>query len=135
MTLSQFLARWYDRYCEFDHIGSAQCVDLAEQYVADVLRLPKIGGNAADVWNRVDPLRYLRTVNGPTNFPLPGDIVVWFQNTSVGVGPAGHVGICVGADQDSLVTFDQNWPALSRCKCVLHSYTGVYGWLSTPGTH
>src|SRR5664279_2756913 len=56
--------------------NKGQCVGLVEKW-ADLLKLPHIWGNAADLLSNADKSAYGRITNTPTNYPSPGDIVVW----------------------------------------------------------
>jgi hypothetical protein len=118
---------------DFDGAYGAQCVDLVQFYLRDVLRLSPLSGNAVDAWRLPLPRGLVRHTNTPINFPAQGDIVVWGQDYASGVGPNGHISVALLADALHLLTFDQNWPAGSPCAFVVHTYSGVLGWLAPPG--
>ena len=102
-------------------------MDLAEYYNRDVVGAPQIGGDAADAWQYYSAAHYIQIPNGPDNTPHRGDVIVW--STDVGDG-AGHIAVCVGADQDEFISFDQNWPSDSCCHYQRHDrYDNVLGWL------
>ena len=46
ITLKQFIALHDGKYLDFDHVYGAQCVDLVQFYLRDVLGLPPLPGNA-----------------------------------------------------------------------------------------
>lgn len=123
MTLQQFIDRWNGQYCEI--AGSTapnQCVDLANQYIQDVLGFPIIEWtNAVDFPTRAGD-RYEWIENGPVNIPQEGDIVVWD-------GQYGHIAIFVEGDVNRFKSFDQNYPIGTPCHLQEHNYSGVNGWL------
>lgn len=121
-----FVFKHYNRAVDVDGKFGAQCVDLMRLYITEVLRLPQPApvAGAADLWRAFDLLYYQRITNGPTNYPEPGDIVVWDNR----VGAWGHVAIAVRADSMRLLTYDQNWPTGSLPHIQEHDYHGVLGW-------
>lgn len=105
-----------------------ECVDLIELWLR-ALGVPTIAGNAVDLWGDAAQRDFIHILNGPTNAPQAGDVVVWHRAPSVGIGPFGHCAVCVLADSMRLLTLDQNWPNGSPVALVLHPYDGVTGWL------
>jgi hypothetical protein len=126
-AINAFLAD-HDGVCvDFDGVYGDQCMDLAEYYNRDVVGAPQIGGDAADAWYYYSDAFYFQIPNGPDNIPHFGDLIVW--DTDVGDG-AGHIAICVEADETGFTSFDQNWPSDSCCHYQYHdSYDAVLGWL------
>ena len=61
--------------------------------------------------------------NGLFDIAKEGDIIVWNQ----GVGPHGHVGICVKAGLMSLEVFEQNWNGVQKCVINKHGYKNIIG--------
>lgn len=104
-----------------------QCVDLANQYIYEVLGLPKIlGTNAKDFPKKVGGyLEYIE--NTPDGVPSPGDLVVW------GNGKYGHIGIFVEGNEKSFRSFDQNYPLNTPAHIQGHYYHNVIGWLHPKG--
>ena len=103
-----------------------QCVDAANAWLVHV-GIPEVFQNAAD-WATVAYPHLKWEANGPVNFPAPGSLVVWRAYGGHGIGPYGHIAVCVAADAHALVTLDQNWPEGSPCALVAHDYIGVAGW-------
>lgn len=127
--IDDFVAARNGQSLDYDGAYGAQCVDLA-QYWAQYLGTHTFRGNAIDIINQGNDDSYVTVMNGPTNFPEPGDIVVWAANDSqVGTGPYGHVDICVRADANTLTTFDQNWVVVPAHVVTHRNYQGVVGWL------
>lgn len=129
MNIQDFINRNNGAALDYDGAYGAQCVDLA-QYWAKDLGTHTFTGNAIDIINQGNDGDYITVYNNPTNYPLPGDIVVWGSNDPrIGTGPYGHVDICVTADGNSLTTFDQNWVEVNAHVVSHHDYTGIIGWL------
>ena len=129
MNLSEFVAEWNGKYCDFDHVYGAQCVDIIQYYERDVIEGPPLTGNAVDIFQTYPKRFYQRIANGPNNFPSPGDIPIWGQDNVAGTGVYGHIAIALHADVDGFVVLGQNWPTNSPCHEQSHNYHGVLGWL------
>jgi len=106
-------------------VNRGQCVGLVEVWI-DYLHLPHIWGNALDLLNNAPEPPYRVIKNKPTNFPLPGDIVVWDGTWG---GGYGHTAIAVTAHVMSFTALAQNDPLGSPPHIVLYTYTGVIGWI------
>ena len=92
MTLEQFIAKYSDKFIDYDNAYGPQCVDLCKAYMDEVLELGEIGsiGNAKEL-----------TTNLPTLYPgkftihkgltgiQKGDIII---STN---GGFGHVAIYI----------------------------------------
>lgn len=109
-----------------------QCTAVADAWEA-LLGLPFVYGNAIDIYANAPDGEYVKTLNGPTNFPAEGDIIVWHQDPRVGTSQFGHVAVVVSADANSVTVFEQNdtigggdgSPRLHH----FNNYAGVTGWL------
>ena len=129
MLLPTFIASVNGRAVDEDGYYGAQCADLILRYV----KLcwpghPRFEGDAAG-WSRQVLHGFIWIDNGPHNAPGRGDVIVWDgRQNSVGVGVLGHTSICVVADENVIVGFDQNWDAVRSARLVIHSYSGVAGW-------
>lgn len=133
MTYSQFRDKYNGKFVDFDGRYGNQCVDLARQYMKEVLGLdpykvlPAASYAKQLYWNySKGPLT--KIANGPKNSPKPGSIVFWNTYPLV-TGIAGHVGIVESADANSLIVFSQNYPTGSACSLRKFSYKGIMGWL------
>lgn len=131
MNLTEFIQKYSGEYINFDAVYGPQCMDLYRMYVKEVLCLPQSApvAVAADVWRRYPAAHYTRIINTPTNYPTPGDIVIW----SRWYGPAGHIAIAVTADSKGLICFSQNDPTGERAGLRRYGYRSVYGWLHPKG--
>jgi hypothetical protein len=104
-----------------------ECVDLVNVYLAEAFGYAPIQRNAVD-WRNVAIPKFRWEANTPFNSPLAGSLVVWGQNAEWGIGPNGHIALCLSADRMYLSTFDQNWPSHAYSRQHLHNYGGVLGW-------
>ena len=129
ITFATFVATRLGQSDQVDHIGSGQCVDLVNDYVAAVWGRPHLVGNAVDLFGNAPAVAYLKTRNAPANWPPIGAVVTWDPTPAVGIGPYGHCALCLLADRERLVTLDQDWPPGARVSVVVHDYRGVHGWL------
>jgi CHAP domain len=127
MKLVQFASNYAGRSVVFPGGIGGQCMDLAEIYNRDCLGRPALGGNAIDQARRRLP-GLIWIPNTASNWPQPGDLVIWNMAHAVNVGRYGHIAICLAADSWALITLDQNWPTGADTAVRLHLYTGVAGW-------
>lgn len=111
---------------DFDGAFGFQCMDLAEFYNQEVVKAPRLTGNAIDVWTNYPKDYYDQTLNMPDNHPIEGDIVIWGKT----IGEFGHIAVATAdATSDRFKSFDQNFPIGSTCHFQEHTYNGVLGWL------
>lgn len=148
ISFDSFISKWTNRGIDFDGAYGDQCMDLMHQYIVEVLGLadPRIlaAAYARYVFERFDSMvgrdKFTAIKNTPTGIPQKGDIVLWgapygsFIDTNGRVQYAGHVAIFVEGNVNRFKSFDQNWPAGSKCHLQEHSYDGVIGWLRFKGT-
>lgn len=87
--------------------NDGQCVGIVELWL-DMLSQPHIWGNACDLGTYAAsyPNNYVVIQNGPTNFPVPGDIIV--LPAGWGGSSVGHCGIVTAADPNTFTMFEQN---------------------------
>jgi CHAP domain-containing protein len=102
-----------------------ECVGLVEVWL-DFLGMPHVWGNAKDLLANAPLPPYRVFLNQPTNFPEPGDVVVWGDTWG---GGYGHTGIAVTAAVMEMTIFQQNDPQGSTPHIKLYGYGGVKGWL------
>jgi hypothetical protein len=120
--LAAFIQQYNGRCVDFDSAYGAQCVDLVQLWL-QANGFPRMYGNAIAAAGQHWP-GATWIANGPSNYPSPGDCVVW----GTAVGSAGHIAVAISADAGSFVSFDQNWPIGSCCHRQNHNYNGVLGW-------
>lgn len=129
-TLSQRLSAFIRKYGAVPNVGDTpinrgQCVGLVQQWI-DTLALPHVWGNAKDLLANAPVSSYRIFHNSPTNYPSPGDIVVWGESWG---GGYGHTGIAVTGHVMDFTAFEQNDPPGSAPRLKVYSYDGVIGWL------
>ena len=134
MDLNEFVNVYVGKFVNFDGMYGPQCMDLYREYVDKVLGFPQSRkvSIAYQVWFYHQPELYEKIKKTNDNFPLPGDIVIWFW----AYGGTGHIAIAVeGSDKDHAVCLTQNDPGGSPCiiKKYLRKRGGngwhIVGWL------
>lgn len=126
--MGEFTSKYDGKFIDYDGKFGAQCVDLARQYVKEVLGYPQCPPvvGAADLWDSCVSDFYEKVPNTPTGVPQSGDIVIW--NRKLGNG-YGHVAIFDHGNASAFVSFDQNYPLGTPCHFQKHTYSSVTGWL------
>lgn len=130
MTLQEFIDINAGQFVNFDAVYGPQCMDLYRQYVQDVLGFPQSNGvaNAWQVYHNYPTKYWERITNNPTNFPQPGDVMIWSKWYSRSL--TGHIAIVVEADASrALWCFSQNDPGGTPAMLREYDYTRVLGWL------
>lgn len=130
MTLAEFVAKYSGKFVTAPGGLGGQCVDLANQYGQEVYGFPHEWKNAID-WFGFDTAHWAWVKNDAGNasqFPEPGDVVVWGPDAKIGTGPLGHIDIFLSGDGFQFHGFDQNWPVGSPAHVQWHNYEGVIGW-------
>ena len=129
MNLKQFIKKYQDKTVDYDKAFSGQCVDLFNQYLVDVYKIkdPIREFPVMSAFQLFDMAKrkpnFETQNNGLFDIAKEGDIIVWNQ----GVGPHGHVGICVKAGLMSLEVFEQNWNGVQKCVINKHGYKNIIG--------
>lgn len=101
-----FVAANRGKWIDLDGYSGAQCADLAELFNRDVVKAPRIGGNAKDMYARASAAHYDKL--GPQVTPRKGDLAVWNGSKPYSQG-AGHIAIVLAQNSDgSLQTFAQS---------------------------
>ena len=123
IDITDFVAKWQGTWVEVSGTSAMnQCVDLANLWIRDVLKLPMIEWtNAVDFPSKAGD-KYLWIANTPTGVPEEGDLVIWS-------GTYGHIAIFMDGNTNDFHSFDQNYPTGSNCHIQYHNYTNVKGWL------
>lgn len=127
LPLDQFITKYNGKKVEYHSYSSGalyQCVDLANQYITEVLGLPAIIGTNAQDFPTKRGQNYDWILNTPTGVPSPGDLMIFKSPDGV-----GHISIFVEGDANSFKSFDQNYPTGSPSKIVTHNYKNVIGWM------
>lgn len=128
MNIDAFIKKYLGKqveYHSFSPNAKYQCVDLANQFIVEVLKLtPVIGTNAKDFPSKINTQEFEVLKKTPAFIPRVNDIVVW--NGDVG-GGAGHIAV-VRDDNATTSTFnsiDQNWSKPLYVTLETHNYKHV----------
>ncbi len=138
MSLQDFITLWTNCTCSFPNCIDNECPTLVHRYITEVLGIydPTVLAQpfAADVWtnfaNTPGAKYFEQIANTPTNFPNPGDILIFGANASLGI-PDGHMSVTVTATEMTLTSFDVNFPTGSLPHLQAHNYDDLQktGWL------
>lgn len=135
-SLQSFVNEWYNKPLNVDKAFGNQCFDVLQQYNKEILNGPYITGPTAIAAfdnNTFSQTLYTKILNGPTNYPKPGDFVFFKYN---------HVALVLVADGMSMTVFEQNYPSQGYydkdrnfigtgvCRIGLHTYTNCAGWIT-----
>lgn len=132
MNYKEFFNKYNGKKVDFDGYYGAQCVDLFNKYLVDVLNINNPiqmfpVASAFQIWDYAKTnTEFTRIENTPEGVPQEGDIIIWKKTSNL---PHGHVAIFDNGDVNRFKSFDQNWPIGSESKLVEHNYNGVQGWL------
>lgn len=128
MTLEQFVKKYLGKqveYHSFNPNAKYQCVDLANQFIVEVLKLtPVIGTDAKDFPLKIKTSEFEVIKNTPEFIPKVNDIAIW--NGRAG-GGAGHIAV-VRDNKATVNTFnslDQNWSKPLYVTLETHDYKNV----------
>lgn len=106
-----------------------QCVGLVSIWM-DNFHIPHEWGHAKDLLANANPEYFTIIYNDPNDlsqYPQPGDIMVWGDTWGGGLG---HTGIVVDATGKAFHSFEQNNPVGAPCSINYHAnYAGVLGWM------
>lgn len=131
MTTEDFFNEWNGKGIDFDHALGFQCMDVAQQYVTEVLGNPPFATpnkRALDAWTTYDSSLYDKVLNTPDGVPVEGDILFWDFN---------HIAIFKSGDTNTFISFDQNYPlqedaagnGMGIAHFQDHNWSNVLGWL------
>lgn len=125
---NSFVKKYLGKQVEYHSYSPAakyQCVDLANQFIVEVLKLdPVIGTDAKNFPSKINTNQFEVLKNTPDFIPTEGDICIW--NGRVG-GGAGHIAV-VRDNAATVKTFnslDQNWSKPLFVTLETHKYSNV----------
>lgn len=132
MTVEEFVNKYNGTKVDYDGAYGAQCVDLFRQYVKDVWGVKEhtgpctTSGGAKDLFLDYEkmPLEKKYFTRVKTKSPAAGDVVIW---DSTQTNKYGHVAICLGKLNNSLIVFEQNGFSLDGAKIVLRGKDKLLG--------
>jgi hypothetical protein len=126
MSLDEFKATYVGKHVDFDGKLGFQCMDLIEEYNRDVVKAPRLWGNAIDLLKNSQPQFYDFIPNTPTYVPPAGSIAVW--NNKVGNGD-GHCAIVLAANVNSFDCIQQDGIRQTVTTVNRYYYQNVAGFL------
>lgn len=103
--------------------SGAQCVNISNQWWFHC-NLSCIGGNAGS-WVGLELQGRVWITNSPTNYPEPGDVVIWGVRAEM---PDGHTALALAGQPWWFLALEQNDPLGSPCHERAYGYDGVAGW-------
>lgn len=128
-SLSTFLCNYLGRANVGDtDENRGECVGLVQCWL-DELQTPHIWGNAKDLLANADVKAYRVYHNLPSNYPVPGDVIVWDEHMG---GGYGHCAVVVAANIHYVGFLEQNNPEGNGCRLSTSTYVHVLGWLHAP---
>lgn len=134
MKTKEFVKKYTGKGVNYDNAYGNQCVDLFRFYCREVLKItqPKGVVGAKDFFEKFeqDPIlvqNFKKVINTPEGVPNEGDVMIWKATKG---NPYGHIAICLSADKNKFISFDQNWNNVQKCLEITHDYKNVHGWLS-----
>ncbi|MBU1092532.1 hypothetical protein KJ836_02605 [Patescibacteria group bacterium] len=138
MTLSEFIEKYNGKEKGYptDTQYKGECLSIVKLYIKECLGIspPPSGTNSAyGYWsNFPNPLGgvFEKVESTPTNFPSPGDVMIWKPWTG---NTYGHIEIALSGNKDKFISFGQNWGG-RQAHTTEHNYTNVIGWLKIKGT-
>jgi CHAP domain len=128
--LNAFVARWNGKRIRSAGGLGGQCVDLVEQYAAELFTFRPLPGNAVDLFGKnTDEWTWTRNNPAdPSQLPPHGAVMVWHGDSGIGTGGLGHTAVVLASDHSGFTSFDQNWPVGANAHEVRHTYEGITGW-------
>jgi hypothetical protein len=137
ISISDFVAKYNGKPPVGGPPGlKGECVAFADIFSNEV-----IGDLEAEPWpenainmydKRSAPGGYKWIKNDPTNsaqVPRRGSLVIFGPDQNTGVGPLGHVDICLDPGTAGYNGLGQNWPEGAGPRMVWHPYTAsIIGW-------
>jgi hypothetical protein len=133
MTLTTFVNTYLGKKVDFDKEGTPQCVDLARQYIKDVLNMPQppalgVNGGAKDMFDK--PGSLCVTVDSATAAYSKGDILIWNSSKT---NKYGHVAILLALyDTKYFLVLEQDGFKKDGVKIAWRSRENLRGCLWKP---
>jgi hypothetical protein len=123
MTVDEFVEKYTGKKVDFDGAYGAQCVDLARQYLKEVLNVtqwPPVEG-AKDFWNGPKAGFDKCGIHPEHNIlPAKGDIIIYGAS---GGNKYGHIAICLDPREKDCLVFQQD--GFNQAK---GAYVGTQPW-------
>jgi len=131
MDVNTFAAKYAGQKVKSPHGIAGQCVSVSSEF-AVLNGWPELFGSGDDtalhIYNN-GVAGYQKIANAVGNFPAPGDL--FFFGALYG-GGAGHTGVVVSANANTVILAEQNDPYGSGVHEKAYSYNGAMGWFHHP---
>lgn len=129
MKIQEFEGKYNGQLVQSRHGILGQCVSVTSLW-AEENGWQELWGNGDDstaalIFQTLRSPDYEVVANTPDNFPAPGDL--FFFGPTYGAG-AGHTGVVVRADANTVTLFQQNDPEGSVAHEKTYNYNGAAGW-------
>lgn len=127
MTLTQFMLKYKGTKVDYDNAHGPQCVDLARQFIKDVLGLPQPPAveGAKDLINNPGVLKV--TKDSVLADYSKNDLLIWGPTST---NKYGHVAILVAVyNTKYFIVFEQDGFKQDGAKLALRSREGLLGCL------
>lgn len=141
MRLDEFVNKYNGKKVDYDKVYGPQCVDLFRQYCEECLNIPEhtgscsTSGGAKDLFLDYNKMpvekKYFKRIFYSQTFKYmdsfkSGDVLVWDSNPN---NKYGHVAICLGVLDDSLIVFEQNGVVQDGAKINIKTKKNLLGLL------
>jgi surface antigen len=101
-----FVKKYQGKAWDYDGAYGAQCVDLFSYFNRDVVKAPRVYGNAKDLYKNASSSKYQKL--SPSSTPRKGDVAVWSGKKPYS-GGYGHVAIVLSdVNKSTIKTLAQN---------------------------
>lgn len=124
MLAVQELYKYNGQEIRTDDADYGQCTAVPHRWELDN-GWPVVLGNAKDTLANAPSNFYVKTMNAPANYPLPGAIMVWGPSWG---GGYGHTAVVVSANANLFTCIEQNDGDNGLVHEATHNYAGVEGW-------
>lgn len=125
-TTQDLLAAVNGKSINTDGADNGQCTAIPHKW-EEMSGWPIVLGNAKDTLANAPSTSYDKTYNAPTNYPLPGAIMVWGPTWG---GGYGHTAVVYTANVDTFTCVEQNDGDNGLAHLGTHNYSGVEGWFT-----
>lgn len=132
VSLNSFVSAWSGKYVPSRGGLPRECVSLSQAWaeVNGVTGAPVFPVQYAYQMGGTRPDFFTWIANTPEGVPQPGDIVVWGKSWG---GGAGHTGVVVAANVNTMDVFQQNNPTGKPALTKTERYNDCLGWLRLKG--
>lgn len=124
MSVQDLINRYNGTIFSVTGPDEGQCTAVPHAW-EEMLGLPIVYGNAKDTYANAPDGLYEKELNGPTNFPRPGAIIVWDETWG---GGYGHTAVVQIANPNTFDCLEQNDGDGGITHVGRHDYAHIIGW-------